>query len=149
MKSTTSLKAVTREVSYFSKMLSIIGPTLCARRVASNVENASNRILVLRAKVSGTAVWPKKKIYYKLLKGNMGLIGPTLCARRVASNVENASNRILVLRAKVSGTAVWPKKKIYYKLLKGNMGLRVVVVVVLTSEETISARGQSVFFSFK
>ena len=95
MKSTTSLKAVTREVSYFSKMLSIIGPTLCARRVESNVENASNRILVLRAKVSGTAVWPKKKIYYKLLKGNMGLR------------------------------------------------------VVLTSEETISARGQSVFFSFK
>ena len=34
------------------------------------------------------------------------------------------------------------KKNIYYKLLKGNMGLR----VVLTSEETISARGQSVFF---
>ena len=37
------------------------------------------------------------------------------------------------------------EKKIYYKLLKGNMGLR----VVLTSEETISARGQSDFFSFK
>ena len=67
----------------------------------------------------------------------LSIISPTLCTRRVESNVSNASNRILVLRAKVSGIAAWPNKKML-QVARRKYGRR----VVLTSEETVSARGQ-------